>query len=176
MDIKKLNEMRYQILSDVEKEFTEEMVPAKLTDKEENDVPVLNVIMSGADEAVGNTMGEFFFMPGSPNDEIQYFVNLITVYEDVPEENLGELGMAVSCLNTYVPAGAFAIDFFARSLIYKLTYLMPVNADENTVRENVDNTMGCALQAVADYGYLLSEVCEGERSALSVIEVLAGEI
>ena len=176
MNILKLNEIRYKILSDVKKEFTDELIPAKLTDPGENDVPVLNVILSGSDEDTGNMTGEFFFMESAANDEIQYFVNLITVYEDVPEENLPELAVAVSALNTYVPVGAFAIDYAAQSLIYKLTYLMPANADEMSIREAVDNTMGCTFQALTDFSYLLSDVCEGDRSAESVIEVVSGEL
>ncbi len=176
MNIKKLEEMRYRILSDVEKEFTDELIPAKLSEKDESDVPVLNVMMTGSDEEMGNASGEFFFLPPSQGDEIQYFINLITLFEKIPEENLDEVCVAISGINTYVTCGAFAVDFAAGSLIYK--YVSPMSSDalEDHVRENVDLSMGCAFQAVSEFGYLMTEVCEGVRSAQSAIEVITGEV
>ena len=176
MNIKKLEEMRYSILSDVEKEFTDELVPAKLTDKEDNDIPILNVIITGSDEGIGSASGEFFFLPSSPGDEIQYFVNLITLIEGIPEENLDELCVAVAGINTYVTCGSFAVDFAAGNLIYKHVCPMIADAPEGNIRENVDLSMGCAFQAVTDFGYLMTEVCEGIRSAESAIEVINGEV
>ncbi len=173
MDIKKFNEMRHEILSDVEKEFAQDLIPARLT--EENDIPVLNVLMTGYEEELEETTGEFFFMPSSPDDEIQYFVNFITIFDSVPQENIDELCVAVAMINTYVPVGAFAIDFGAGSLVYKLSYPMPVDIPAETVKENVDITMECTFMAVSDMGYLLTEVAEGVRSAANVLEMIAGD-
>ncbi len=176
MNLTNLEELRKRTLAEVEKEFVEELVPAELTVTEENGVSVLNVLMSGSDEKTGNASGEFFFLPSEPGDEIQYFVNLITLYEEIPEENLQELNAAVAAINTYVTCGGFGVDPGANSLIYKLVYPMSAEAGEDAVRENVDLSMGCAFQAFSDFGYLLTEVCEGERSAQSAIGVLADEI
>lgn len=171
MNIKELGEKRHNVLAKIEQEFVEELVPAELTEKDENDVEVLAVALNGAEEKMGNTTGEFFFLPSSEDDEIQYFVNLITLSETLPEGNLGELCAAVAAINTYVVAGGFAVDFGAGSLVYKLAIPMPIDVSEEVMADNVDLTMGCALQAFADYGYLLTEVCDGERSAKSVIDL-----
>ena len=175
MNIKKLMELRKQILSDVEKEFIDELIPAKLTEDEGNDVCILNMILSGSDEEMGNASGEFFFLPTAPSDEVQYFVSLITLYETIPVENISELCAAIAGINTFVTTGGFGIDFGSGSLIYKLVCPMSVYASEETIRDNVDLFMGCAFQAISEFGYMLTEVCEGERNAESVIEVVNGE-
>ena len=175
MNIKKLMDMRKQILSDVEKEFIDELIPVKLTEDKGNNVYILNMLIGGSDEEMGNASGEFFFLPSGPSDEVQYFVSLITLYESVPVENVSELCAAIAGINTYVTTGGFGIDFVSGSLIYKFTCPMSVYASEEVIRDNVDLYMGCAFQAVSDYAYMLTEVCEGERDAESVIEVISGE-
>ena len=165
MNIKNLNEIRYRILSDMEKELVEGLVPTSLEEEEEGEMPVLQVFLQGNDEALGNARGEFFFLPVAPGDEVQYFVNLIILYESIPEENMGELALAVAALNTYAPAGTFAVDYPERCLVYKLSYPLPTAVSEDVLRDAVDLTMGSALQLVSDYAYLLTEVCDGKRSA-----------
>ena len=175
MNIKKLMEMRKRILSDMEKEFTDELIPVKLTEDEGGNTCVLNMLMSGSDEAMGNASGEFFFLPSTVRDEIQYFVSLITLYESVPVENVSEVCAAIAGINTYVTTGAFGMDFGSGSLIYKFTCPMSIYASEDVIKDNVDLYMGCAFQAISDFGYLLTEVCECERDAESVVEVISGE-
>ena len=175
MNIKSINEMRCKVLSEIEKEFVEELVPAKFSDSDESVVPVLTVMLGGQDADLGNAMGEFFFMESLPRDEIQYFISLITLYENIPEENLDELTTAISMINTYVPVGGFCLDPGTGSLVYKYSYPMVTIAPYETVRDGVDMAMGCALTTVSEMGYLLAEVCDGERSAESVIDILNGE-
>ena len=175
MNIKMLMDMRKRILSDVEKEFTDELIPVKLTEDEGGKNCILNVLISGSDEEMGNASGEFFFLPSAVNDDIQYFVCLITLYDSVPVENVSELCAAIAGINTYVTTGGFGMDFGSGSLIYKFTCPMSIYASEDVIRDNVDLYMGCAFQAISDYGYLLTEVCEGERDAESVVEVISGE-
>ncbi len=174
MNIKELAEIRHNILAEVEEDFVEELVPAKLSEKDENDVEVLGVILSGADEIPDST-GEFFFLPSNKDDEIQYFVNLITLVESIPEDKIGELCASVAALNTYVLSGGFAIDFGAGSLVYKLVIPMSIDADKEFVADNVDLSMGLTLQAVSEYGYLLIEVCDGKRTAKSIIDLFVGQ-
>lgn len=172
MNIKSLNEMRSKVLTEIEKEFVEELVPAKFSDSEESAVPVLTVMLGGQDADLGNAMGEFFFMESQPRDDIQYFISLITLYETIPEENLDELTAVISMINTYVPVGCFSLDAGTGSLVYKFSYPMMIIAPYETVRDGVDMAMGCALMTVSEMGYLLAEVCDGERSAESVIDIL----
>lgn len=174
MTIKELQDIRHNILSEVEADFVEELVPAKLSDKDENEVEVLGIILSGSDEVPDST-GEFFFLPSKKDDEIQYFVNLITLSDNIPEGNVGELCASVAAINTYVLTGSFAVDFGAGSLVYKLVIPMAIDADKELIADNVDLSMGLTFQAVTDYGYMLTEVCEGKRTAKSVIDLFVGQ-
>ena len=175
MNYTNLEEIRNKIMTGLENEFTEALVPVNLTEDKDHGVSILNMLLSGSDEAMGNASGEFFFLPTTPGDEVQYFINLITLYESVPEENLNELCVAIAGINTYVTTGAFAVDFGSGSLIYKNVCAMSVKDSEDAIRESVDLSMGCAFQAISDFGYILTEVCEGERDAESAIGVFASE-
>ncbi len=174
--MKKLEEIRKNVLTEMEKAFVGELVPAILSGTEEGEFPVLNVYLTDSEDATDDTSGEFFFLPSAAADEIQYFVNLITIVEEIPEENYEELFRALAAVNFYVATGSFSVDFTSGTLVYKFMYPMPITATQETVKDNVDLSMGIALAAVKDYGYLLAEVCNGERDAMSVIEVLGSEI
>ncbi len=171
MDVSALNKVRHEILTEVEKEFVDELVPAKLVDHDGSDAEVLDVIMSDFIVEGMEATGEFFFIPVAEDDEIQFFVNLITIAEDLDMERVPELGMAIAYMNTYLPVGAFALDVTENTLVYKHTYEMGTEIGEDRMRDNVDLSMGVAFQAVSDFGYLLIEVLEGKRSAQSVIEM-----
>ena len=173
MDLNKLYKERHDILSMMEQEFTKEFVPAKLTDKDEYDVEVLAVILEEVAVDGLTSTGEFFFLPSKEDEEIQFFVNLITISEELPPETMGELCGAVAAINTYVTTGAFAVDPVAGSLIFKHVYEMPVDLDKDSVANFVDLSMGTAIQMVQQYAYYLIEVKEGTRTAQNVIRALA---
>ncbi len=173
MDIKRLEEVRKVVLAGIEKEFVDELIPAVLS--KEGETPVLNVYLDAGEESTGITNGEFFFLQSDPGDEIQYFVNLITVYEQIPEENLDEVCRAVAGVNIYTPAGAFVVDFASGNLVYKFMVPISIEAAPEAVKDTVDMTMGIAFSAVNDLAYLLAEVCDGERSASSAIEVFGSD-
>ncbi len=170
MDLSALNKLRHEVLSEVEKEFIEELVPAKLVEHEGTDAEVLDVILQDFAVDGMDATGEFFFIHTEEDDDIQYFVNLITIAEDLQGDRLGELGMAIAYMNTYIPVGAFALDITENTLVYKHTYEMGTGIDKDAIKDNVDLCMGVALQAVSDFGYMLIEVLEGRRDAQSVIE------
>ena len=173
MDLKKLYQERHDILSVMEQEFTKEFVPAKLTDKDDYDVEVLAVILEEVAVDGLTSTGEFFFLPNKEDEELQFFVNLITISEELPKETMGELCAAVAAINTYVMTGAFAIDPVAGSLIYKHVYEMPIDLEKDSVAGYVDMSMGTTIQMVQQYAYYLIDVKEGKRTAENVVRALA---
>ncbi len=171
MDRKEIIKQRHNILSELDKVFNEEMVPAKIETGSREGVEVLSVILDGMEDYEEDALGEFFFLPGSDDDDVQFFVNLITILEDVSEKNFNELCATVAALNTYVVVGGFAIDFPARSVVYKNTYEMPIDCDFETMKNGVDMSMEISLKIVNQFAYILDEVNSGSRSAASVINL-----
>ena len=175
MDLNSLKETRQEILAEVEKEFTQELVPAKVTEQEGTDVAVLNVILGDGIVDGMDATGEFFFLESAKEDEIQFFVNVITIAEDISDEKFAELGLAISVMNAYLPVGAFALDITEKNLIYKHTYEMGTEIDKAAMKDNVDLSMSVAFQTATEYGYLLIEVLEGDRDPISVISTFLPE-
>jgi hypothetical protein len=171
MGKKSIGDIRHEVLSRVQKELVNELVPAQLSDRDENGIEVLAVDILNSAEDGYDAMGEFFFLPGPDDAEVQFFVNLITIADDLPEANLPELCVAISAINTYVVTGAFSIDVVSKSVVFKHTYEMPTDASEEVVSDNVDLAMGVTLQMLQNYGYMIVEVNEGKRTAQSVIDL-----
>ena len=169
MDLNALKEIRHEVLAEVEKEFIDELVPAKLAQHENHDVDILNILFEEAVVDGMDAAGEFFFLESAEDDEIQFFINLFTIAEDIFDEKFAELGMAVAVMNAYLPVGAFALDITEKSLVYKHTYEMGTDIDKAAMKDNVDLSMTVAFQTVSDFGYLLIEVLEGQRDPVSVI-------
>ena len=175
MDLNVLKEARHEVLTDVEKEFVDELVPARLAQQENSGVDVLTVMLEDGVVDGMDAIGEFFFLESSGDDEIQFFVNIFTIAEDISDEKLAELAMAISVMNAYLPVGAFALDFQDKSLVYKHTYEMDMDIDKVALKDGVDLSMSVAFQTVSDFGYLLIEVLEGKRDPISVISTFIPE-
>ncbi len=172
MDIKKLGNLRHELLTELEAEFQKQLVPAKVSGGPEEPVEVLTVLLADYVEDGLTSSAEFFFLPNKEDDELQFFVNLVTIAQDIAADRLNELCTAIAFINTYVIAGAFALDAAANTLVYKHSYEMPIDLDGEKIRDNLDIAMGVAMKAVQEYGYLLVSVNEGRRTAESVIELL----
>ena len=171
MSMKSLEDRRREVLEYLEKKFTDIEVPAKLSPKDENGVEVLGMILQDAAAKDKEALGEFFFMPVQEEDEIQFFVNLLTLTEELSVDHIGDLSTVVAAINTYISCGAFAIDYAVKSLIYKCSYEMSVDADTDEMKDNADISMGMAFQTVDQYGSILLEVNEGKKTAKEVMNI-----
>ncbi len=171
MSKKNLEEIRHEMFSKIEEEFVEQMIPAQLSEKDDNGVEVLGIDLMYSAQDGYDAFGEFFFLPGTKDDDIQFFVNLITLQEDLNDATLPELCVAVSAINTYIITGAFAIDVGSKSLVFKHTYEMPIDVSEEVLYDNMELSMGIALDVVRQYGYLLVEVNKGKRNAQTVVDL-----
>ena len=173
MDIKKLDALRKEVLIEMENEFTDELIPAKYSEKDGAEIEELVVMMDGIDAGLDDMTSEFFFLPSEEEDEVQFFISLITVETELNQENIGELLKAVATINTYFVAATFAIDAVAGSLVYKLSYPMAISrANKEDMLLDVELSTGTAMQMVESFAYLLCEVNAGTRDSDSVIEIL----
>lgn len=173
MDKTTLKNMRHNVLAATRDEFVTELIPCELLGNDENGVEVLSVLFEDFAMDGYEANAEYFFMPSNDDDEIQYFVNLVTLLEELNKDNLNELFAAVASINTYVLTGCFSIDAGAGTLVYKHTYELPIDADEETMKLDLDMSMGTAMQMVSDFAYLLIEINEGKRNAQSAIALFA---
>lgn len=173
MEKNELMNIRHNILLRAREEFVKGLIPCELLGDGENGVEVLSALFENFALDGFDANGEYFFMPSKEGDEIQYFVNLVTLSEELNKDCLNELFAAVAAINTYVLTGTFAIDAGAGTLIYKHTYEMPIEAGEDAIALGVDMSMGTAMQMVSDYAYLLIEINEGKRNAQSAIDLFA---
>ncbi len=171
MSMKSLEDRRHEVLEYLENKFTDIQVPAKLSPKDENGVEVLGMILQDAAAKDKEALGEFFFMPIQEEDEVQFFVNLITLTEELSVDNIGDLSTVVAAINTYITGGAFAIDYSVKSLVYKHSYAMSVDADADEMKVNADLCMGTSFQTVDEYGGILLEVNDGKKTAKEVMNV-----
>ncbi len=172
MSTTNLDEIRHKVLDTVREKMSEDLVPANLCPKDENGVEVLAVVLEDAAVDGYDATGEFFFLPDTTEDT-QFLVSLITIAEELREETINELCIAVSGINTYMPIEAFSIDFLSRNLIFKHTYEIPLDLDEEKLQERAELAMGTALQTVGEFGYILAEVNDGYRSGESVLQIFA---
>ena len=175
MDKAKMEQQRHEVLTALNEQFADELIPARLLNKEAEEegtgTEILSVLFENLAVDGGDVFGEFFFSPISDNDELQVFQNVLTLDDEVSEENTGELLLAASIVNTYLPVGAFIVDVRGKSLVYRHGYEMPLSLTDEEVRTSVDICIGAAMQMVERFGYLLAEVALGERDAESVSQI-----
>ena len=169
MSGKNLEKIRHDILMSTQDKLKENFFSVSLSDKAEHGAEVLLVALGDSSEEDYEALGNFFFLPGGEDDELLNFVSLLTISEELHEETIQELCIAVSAINAYMPSEGFAIDFASRSLEFKHTYVLPADLEEADLQEGVELSIAAAIGTVSRYAYLLTEVNEGERTAESVI-------
>ncbi len=172
MSTTNLEEIRHNVLDTVREKMSEDLVPASFRPVDENGVEALTVVMEDSAVDGYDATGEFFFLPDTSKDT-QFLVSLITIADELHEETINELCIAVSGINTYMPIEGFAIDFLTKSLVFKHTYGIPLDLREEKLQERSELAIGTALQIVGEFGYLLAEVNDGIRSGESVLEIFA---
>ncbi len=175
MKSEELKEIRHRIISEEEQEFVKSLVAARIVEQEDEGTEILAVMLDEIEGYQTDALGEFFFMPSEEDAEVQFFVNLITISEDLSQETLGELCIAISMLNTYITTGAFAVDPTSGSLIYKNSVAIPINISYEQTKDYVNMAMGISIELVDGIAYMLEEVNEGKRDAKSVIDLFTLE-
>ncbi len=168
-----LSRQRQSIFKKLEKEFTDELVPASYSGETEGQAGVLTIFVEDlAGEGV-QSFAEYFFMPMDEKTAgMQLFVNLFTVIDETDENNRGELMAAVSILNNYLPLGAFAFDPAQDALVYRYTHVMAFELSETDMYNEMQMSMSASMQVMERFSYLLLEVNDGQRSAGSISELL----
>ncbi len=180
MKIVEMYRQRHKLLEDVKRSFDQELIPATMVcdDKpyegngediaEGEKTEILTILLEDLPGPGTDAMGEFFFLPSLQGDEIQVFMNLITVDEEIDKDRLSELLVAIMVLNNHIPVGAFGIDFEQNNIIYRHTYEMPHPSSDKSLRNAVDLSMTLAVSMVKEFAYMLVDVNAGERDAESI--------
>jgi hypothetical protein len=174
MSIRKPDKMIHEILEALEKDLVEDQIAAKLITKEGAAVETLAVVLNNAVVEGKDALGEFFFLPVAEEGDLNFFVNLITISEDINEANIAELAAAVSAINTFITLGAFAVDYAAKSIVYRHTYEMPIDAERKKIEDGIDLSMDMALHVLKDYGHLVLDVNDGKINSKELISHLYG--
>ena len=101
-------------------------------------------------------------------------MSVITVTDELPDENLPALYESLSYVNFNLPAGCFSVDKDHRFLCFVLTSLMPAELDDAMMFREIDIAVGNAFAIADPYIGILSDVVKGKIGADGVVEVLGG--
>ena len=120
-------------------------------------------------------MQQIYFRPlQSEDDSAWVFMSVITVTDELPDENLPALYESLSYVNFNLPAGCFSVDKDHRFLCFVLTSLMPAELDDAMMFREIDIAVGNAFAIADPYIGILSDVVKGKIGADGVVEFLGG--
>lgn len=171
---------RHDILNAVKREFDAELVPAQIMcggepvseDAVQNgnsdDPEILTIFIEDLPAQGVDVLGEFFFLPTHSDEDLQVFMNILTIDTEIEKERSNELLLAIVTLNSYIPVGAFGVDFARNNIVYRHSYEMPHPSKDKALQSAAELSMGVAVSVVKDFGYMLLEVNEGTRDAESI--------
>ncbi len=165
---------RSEIITQLEQEFTEELIPVRVT-VEEGDTQVLHILLEEFSMEGVTALVDCFFLPNEEDEDLQVFTTVMTLAEEIPEERAGELASAVAILDFFLPVGAFAIDPVGRRLVYKSSRVMEISLAQEEMAQQADLAIGVAIQVAEQYTPFLIDILEGTRSAASLTELMVEE-
>lgn len=165
-DIKTVTDNQDRVLKRLAAELQEVMVPAMVRDKDEViPSPVLTVMYSEVGSELNEVIGEYTFLPVSVDDEVQIFSSIVTMTDELPDNNLDELRKAVSRLDFYLPLGSIGMDIEDKRLGFKFGVPIPVTTSEDTLFELINMYITTGYMQVDRYIGMLLKIAQGEAKA-----------
>ncbi len=175
MDIKKINKERHEILESIGEDLEKEMVASvmrKATEDKESP-EILTVDFDELGLGHDSVLGEFYFYPvGSEEDTVSFFASVLTVADELSEENLSNVYEAISILNFHMLSGAFGVSQDHRFLAYKQCVAYSLDMDKESLRKHVDLTMGNAVSIVDQWADMVLRISEGEGTVDDILDAL----
>ena len=167
MDTEKMMKERHELLTRLGDSLLEEMIACEIAEPQSEEEPeILTVLLDtfGDGEREG-AAGEFFFMPfSSEEDRVQYFCAVLTLMDDISEENLPALFEAMSGINFALPCGSYSVDRDHRFLTYKLTVPLPAELNSDALYDEMNICVSNAVNSADAYADTLIKISCGEAS------------
>ena len=167
MDTGKMIKERNELLIRLRDSLQEEMITCEIGEPLNAEEPeILTVVLDAfGDEERDGAAGEFFFMPFSTGEErVQYFCAVLTLMDDIPEENLPALYEAMSHINFALPCGSYSVDREGRFLTYKLTVPLPAELQGDALYDEMNICVSNAVNTADAYADILIKISCGETS------------
>ncbi len=171
--------MRNELLDRMVEEFHDTFIPAVRNETEDPEAPgIVRAILDqiGGDEGdAEGVMGEFFFSPmSSEDDEVHVFNAMMTISDQVPEDNLPAFFEAMSYINFHIPLGCFAYDKDHSYFCFRLSVSIPMNFDKEAIYGLMSAAAANAAHVTDDYMQVLLDVAENKFSVDEVMDILGG--
>lgn len=176
MDIKKIEERRHELLTNLCEELNEAQIAAVVRN-DEGAPEMISAILDeiGDPDEELEILGDFYFRPiNSEEDTAQAFMCVITITDELPEDRMAEFFEAMSYVNFTLPAGCFSVDKDHKFFCYVLSSLMPMELTDDLVYREMDIAAGNAFVIADKYIPILCDVLNGTVGADGVVEFLGG--
>ncbi len=179
MDKKKILDTRRELLERASDELNEAYIAADIREPQtEGDAGILSVIFDEIGMRGEEAFGEFLFLPIADGIEpnVQHFVAVITIADDLETEHLPELFEAMSYINAQLVCGSYSIDMDKKFLSFKMTVPLPINMPEEELYEEINIVISNAMTLVDLHIDLLTDLIDGDTDLDYIKEVLKTNI
>ncbi len=171
--------MRNELLDRMVEEFHDAYIPAIRNENEDPEAPaVVRAILDriGGDEGDGEgVIGEFFFTPmSSEDDEVHLFNAMLTISDQIPEDNLAAFFEAMCYINFHIPLGCFTYDKDHTFFCFRLAFSIPMGFDKEAIYGLMNAAAANAARVADTYIPILTKVAENKFSVDEVMDVLGG--
>ncbi len=175
MEKKELEQKQSAFLKSLQNSFTEADVFSSIISKEETMVADTLVVQhTGIGEEAEEAMGEYYFMPTAEEEDtwFQYFVEAITLSEDIPEDKRGVITAAISMINFGLPAGAFYLSLDGKTLFYRYTMMLEADMDPEHMEFLLRNSMINSIQIMTQWADALDALEYGRMTFEEFVEMV----
>jgi len=170
----KYDEIKKELLNDLCSMLIDENIAAKYTGAGEEGYPLqtVNALIDEMTERGTDGIGEFFFMPEAPNaEEYGVFQAIVTFEEELNAATRAVFDKVASVINFYLETGAFCGDADNSNYSLKISVMMPLEADTDTLKRIVRLNASQAILTATAYCNLFIKVAAGEMQ-LDEVEAL----
>ena len=174
MNKEELSKTREALLEKIQDGLLEELYAAQIKEVgDKNRLRVLSVVFEDLGFDSESAIGDFYFRPMiSDDDKVQHFCALITIADELNEDNLPSVYEAMSYINAKAVCGSFCIDKDKNFMAYRLCVPLSTSMTEDQLFEAMNVVMGNAVAACDMYMDILVRVMDGEATVQDVIDSL----
>ena len=155
--------------------LSEDIDRAEFFTAEELEAPVdiTRAVVTDLGAELISVLAEFYFMPFE-NEDMLYFSNVITITDDIRDDEKADLALAVAGLNYHLPCGCFALNDTADMLVYRYTVPILADQDEAAIKKIMLTSVDAAINTADSFESYLMLVLEGNMTPEEMIKMIKG--
>ena len=169
MDAERITYIHETVIRRLQNDLMEKEIPTMLQNATESNPEALNYVLDGVGLDGDEVLVEAVFLPNSSEDFFHTFVTSVLISDEINEEYLDELIVAITILNFYIPMGGFLYSASDKMLAYRNSAVSSFELSDEQIYSQSKLCIEKTHEMVDKYVEILLKISDGKSNTDELI-------